>query len=166
MEHAKHKSIEGQSRKPLDLAKLKRQISHTKFTAHQPPPPRTNATTMHNAMWGTTPRAMAPGTNSDGEAGFSFPGGGGGVVDRALWPDPPSPKRAQLTEDPQNPTESDPRALEVTRIPKSAKKGNGIFGISTSRGFRRVIICHIFGEKKSTNFSAQKSFRRLWRQAS
>ena len=65
---------------------------------------------------------------------------------------------------PQNPTETDPRALEVTQTQKSAK--NEIFGFSVSRGFRKVIICHIFGEKKLTIFDAQKIFRRLWHQSS
>ena len=68
--------------------------------------------------------------------------------------------------DPQNPTENDPRASEVTQTQKSAKNENGIFGISALRGFRKVIICHTFGEKKMTIFRAQKIFRRLWRQSS
>ena len=41
-----------------------------------------------------------------------------------------------------------PRASDVTQTQKSAKNENGIFGISASRGFRKVIICQIFGEKK------------------
>ena len=75
--------------------------------------------------------------------GLSIEGGGG--VNRAPWLDPP-PEGAQR--DPQNPTETDPRASEVTQTQKSAKNENGIFGISASRGFRKVIICHVFGEKK------------------
>ena len=59
---------------------------------------------------------------------------------------PPPPKRVQLTGAP-NPTETDPQALEVTRTGKSAKNANGICGISTSRGFRKVIICNILGER-------------------
>ena len=35
---------------------------------------------------------------------------------------------------------------EVTRTPHSAKTENGIVGIRVSRGFRKVIICHAFGE--------------------
>ena len=46
----------------------------------------------------------------------------------------------------------------MTQTQKSGKKENGIFGISASRGFRKVIICHIFAEKKSTKFNAQKQF--------
>ena len=75
---------------------------------------------------------------------------GGGGVDRALWPDPP-PKGLNWR-DPQNPTETDPQASEVTQTQKSGKKENGIFGISASRGFRKVIICHVFGEKKIDQF--------------
>ena len=44
---------------------------------------------------------------------------------------------------PPNPTETDPRAPGVTRGPGDP---NGIFGIRASRGFRKVIICHVFGE--------------------
>ena len=54
----------------------------------------------------------------------------------------PPPKGAQLT-GPQNPTETDPRASEVTQTQKSAKNENGIFGISASREFRKVIICRV-----------------------
>ena len=76
----------------------------------------------------------------------------GGGVDRAPWLDPPLPqKRAQLT-GPPNPTETERRASEVTQTHKSAKNENGIFGISASRGFRKVIICHTFGEKKIDQF--------------
>ena len=52
-----------------------------------------------------------------GEARVSFAGGQG--VDRALRPDPAPPQKGQ---DPQNPTESDPRAPEVTPTQKSEKK--------------------------------------------
>ena len=39
-----------------------------------------------------------------------------------------------------------PRVLEVARTRNSAKKNeNGIFGISASRGLRKLIICHVFG---------------------
>ena len=77
-------------------------------------------------------------------------------VDRAPWLDPPlPPERAQLT-GPLNPTETDFRASQVTQTQISAKNENGIFGISALRGLRKVIICHIFGEKKLTNFNAQK----------
>ena len=39
------------------------------------------------------------------------------------------------------------------------KNENGIFGIGASRGFRKIIICQIFGEKM-TIFNAQKHFQR------
>ena len=51
--------------------------------------------------------------------GRVFVSGGGGGVDRALWLDL-SPKRTG--QDPQNRTETDPRASEVTQIQKSEKK--------------------------------------------
>ena len=90
-----------------------------------------------------------------GWSGFCFQGGGG---DTALGVDHALPKKkAQLTA-PQNPTETDHRATEVTQTQNSAKKKNenGIFGISASRAFRKVIICHLFGGKKNTMFNAQK----------
>ena len=68
--------------------------------------------------------------------GRAFVSGGGGGVDTALGLDP------------QNPTKTDPWSPEVTRTQDSAKNENGIFGISASRGFRTVIICHVFGAKK------------------
>ena len=43
---------------------------------------------------------------------------------------------------------------------KLKKIENGIFGISVSRGFRKVIICHIFGEKID-QFKCSKKFWRL-----
>ena len=40
--------------------------------------------------------------------------------------------------------ETDPRASDVTQTQQWAKNENGLFGISASRGFTKVIICHIF----------------------
>ena len=58
------------------------------------------------------------------------------------------PPKGLNRRDPQNPTEIDPTASEVIETQKSATMNeNGTFGISVSRGFRKVIICHIFGEK-------------------
>ena len=60
MGHAKHKGMGGQSRKPPDVgnsaAKLKRQMSHTKLTAHQPPPPRMQH--HRQCFGGVAPRAL------------------------------------------------------------------------------------------------------------
>ena len=53
---------------------------------------------------------------------------------------------------PQNPTETDPQAPEVIQTRNSAKNENGIFGISASRGFRKVIICLGFGETNLPSF--------------
>ena len=97
-----------------------------------------------------------------GQAGFQLEGG----VDTAPWRDPPPPKKgAQLT-GPPNPTKTDPRAPELTQTQKTAKKWKWIFGISASRGFRKVIICRAFGEKNLTITNAQKNFRCLQRQSS
>ena len=73
--------------------------------------------------------------------GRAFNSGGGGVH-RASWLDPPPPpsqERAQLTA-PQNPTETDPWAPEVTGTEHFAKSERGNLIISGSRGFRKVII--------------------------
>ena len=64
--------------------------------------------------------------------------------------------------------------FQLTRPPKSyrdpcsgpgvdpdpiiGKYENEIFGISASREFRQVNICHVFGSKKLTSFNAQKNF--------
>ena len=93
-----------------------------------------------------------------GPRAFNWGGGGGS-------PPPPQKKRAQLTGPPKSYRDG-PRAPEVTQTQKSGKRENGIFGISTSRGFRKVIICHVLGVKNLTIFNAQKSLRRLWRQSS
>ena len=77
-----------------------------------------------------------------GWAGVQLGREGGSIEPTGSTPAPP--KRGQLT-GPQNPTETDPRAREVAGTRKSAKNENRIFGISVSRGFRNVIICHVFG---------------------
>ena len=41
----------------------------------------------------------------------------------------------------------DPQASEVTWTQKAANNESGIFGISSSRGFKKVIIYHMYGEK-------------------
>ena len=101
---------------------------------------------------------------SGGGGGLSSPGGGGrggwhkvvsggrGGVDTALWLDPPrQPQKGSIDAPPPPPPpnaiETDPRDPEVTRTPDSAKRENGIVGISASRGFIKVIFCHVFSEK-------------------
>ena len=87
-----------------------------------------------------------------GGRAFNF---GGRKVDTALWLDPP-PKKAQFAGPPKILLRLTPGSLEVTQ--NSAKNENGIFGISTSRGYRKNIICHVFEGKKWTIFDAQKIF--------
>ena len=74
-----------------------------------------------------------------GWAGLQLLGVGGSVGSGWTAP-PPPPKRADLT-GPQNPTETDSWAPEVTRTQNFAKDENGIVGISALRGFRIVTIC-------------------------
>ena len=88
-----------------------------------------------------------------GVVGLSIEEGGG--VDRAPWLDPP--QKGLNWRDPQNPNETDPRALEVTQTQKSAKNANGIFGIRPLRGLRKIIICHIFDEKNFGQFLMLKN---------
>ena len=58
-----------------------------------------------------------------------------------------------------NPTETDPRAPEVRPGPQIPQKHeNRIFGISESRGFRKVTTCHVFGEKQISYFSMLEKF--------
>ena len=86
-----------------------------------------------------------------GGGASNWRGGGGRGSPLAGLPQ----KKAQLTA-PQNPTETDPRAPEVTQTQKLAKNENGIFGISASRGVRKSIACHVFGEKENGSFSMLK----------
>ena len=60
-------------------------------------------------------------------------GGWVGGVDTALWLDPPPPKKAQLT-GPRNPTETEPRAPEVTRTQKIRQKMKMVFLEPARRG--------------------------------
>ena len=75
------------------------------------------------------------------QVGFQLRGDGG--FNTAFWLDPPPPKKAPTTG--PHPTETDLRAPDVTLTHNSAmvkmkmKNENGIFGISASRGFRKVI---------------------------
>ena len=80
-------------------------------------------------------------------------GGGGGAIEPPGWT---PPEKAQLA-GPPNPNETHPQALVETPTQKSAKNENGIFGISASRGFRKIIICHVFGDKNVDLFYAQKN---------
>ena len=86
-----------------------------------------------------------------------------GGVGTALWLDPSPPKRAQLTVGRWPPkillrlTHGPP---EVIRTQNSAKPKNGIFRISVSRGFRKYIICHVFGEEKKRLTIMPKKNRR------
>ena len=74
--------------------------------------------------------------------GRAFKRGGGGQYSPLARP---PPQKKGSIDGPQNPTETDHQAPEVARTRKWAKNENGIFGISASRGFRKVIICHVFG---------------------
>ena len=75
--------------------------------------------------------------------GGAFNSGGGRGFDTAPGQTPP--KKGSIDTPPQNLTETDSWAPEVIRTHKSAKNENGVFGISASRGFRKVIMCHGFG---------------------
>ena len=88
-----------------------------------------------------------------GGQAFTCARGGGGIEPPGRSCPPPQKKGA-----PQNPTETDPQASEVTRTQKLAKNENRIFGISASKGCRKVIICHTFSEKKFDPFSWSKNF--------
>ena len=90
-----------------------------------------------------------------GRGGRVFNVGEGGCQYSPLARSPPPPKGLNLRA-PQNPTETDPRAPELTWTPNSAKNENGIFAISASRRFRKVIACHVFGGEKIAYFQRTK----------
>ena len=75
----------------------------------------------------------------------------GAGVDTALWLDRTPPK-GSIDGPPKILRRLTPRAPEVTRTQNSAKNENGIFGISASKGFRKAIICHVFGQEKNLIF--------------
>ena len=79
----------------------------------------------------------------DGVGGLSTGGVGGGGY--SPLPPPPRPKNKS--------TETDPQASEVTWTQNSAKNENGI---SASREFRKIIICHAVSEKNWDHFQCSK----------
>ena len=107
--------------------------------------------------WGTEARGKSglqlregliePPETGGGDGEFSTSGGEAGGGDTALWLAPPPPPKAQLT-DPQNPTKTDRQAPEVTWTRNSAKK--------KMSGFRKIIICHVFGENVFNHFQGLK----------
>ena len=109
--------------------------------------------------WHLAPKSGAPteacGLLPTAATGLSLPGGGGRYSPLARTP---LPKKKGSIDGPQNPTETDPRAPEVTQTRNSAKNENGIIGISALRGFKKVIICHVFGGKKIDHFQCSKEF--------
>ena len=80
-------------------------------------------------------------------------------VDTAVWLDPPPLQKGSIDGTPIILLRlTTPAAPGVTRARNSAKNEIGIFGISASRGFRKIIICYIFGGKKKDNFQLSKIF--------
>ena len=80
-----------------------------------------------------------------------------GGVDTARWLDPPSTKKGSTDGPPKIIPRLTPGPWRWTnRTQNSAKNENGIFGISSSRGFRKSIICHVFGEKKIDHFQCSR----------
>ena len=79
---------------------------------------------------------MAMPRGTCGWAGFQLPWGGGGIQTPGSTPS--HPQKGLSCQAPENPTETDPWAPEVTRA-------HGLFGISASRGLQRGHLCHAFG---------------------
>ena len=77
-----------------------------------------------NPSWKAVPLHYAMQRGPEGVGGLSFPGGGGGT---ALWLGPLLLQKGLNRRPPQNPTETDPQAPEVIRIPNSAKNENWDF---------------------------------------
>ena len=79
-----------------------------------------------------------------GRLGFRFRGGSIEPSGRT----PPSPKKCSIDRTPKLLPRLTPRALEVTQTQNSEKKRKWDFWNQRVEGFRKVIICHIFAEKK------------------
>ena len=77
-------------------------------------------------------------------------------VSTALRLEPP-PQKGSIDGSPKILPRLTSRAPEVTR---TRKNENGIFGISASRGFREVFICHGFGGKEIDYFQCSKKLFR------
>ena len=77
-------------------------------------------------------------TNPLGWAGFKL----GRVGRYSPLARPPLPPNGSM-----DGTKTDRQAPDQTRSQNSAEHENCIFGISAARGFMKVIICHVFGEK-------------------
>ena len=124
-------------------------------SSHPPIPLSRRPNTTHNPGPNTRlfPHNTHHTVNAAGEAGFSFPGGGG--VDRALRPDPPpSPKKGSIDRTPK----ILPR-LTPGPPPKIGKKRKWDFLDSARQGGSEKSSFAIYlVKKKSTNFSAQKNF--------
>ena len=102
------------------------------------------------SRWTPSPARPTPSTAGVHQAGIKR---GGGAI-QPLWLAPP--QKGSIDGPPESPTETEPRAPEVTRTQNSAKNENGIFGISASRRFRKFTICCVFGEKN--HFPCSKIF--------
>ena len=96
--------------------------------------------------------------SAEGVGGLSSPGGGGGGRYSPLAGPPAPPKRAQLM-GPQNPTETDPRASEVTRRKILQKKKMKMGFLESARrggpeksSFARYLV------KKIEYFQCSKTF--------
>ena len=116
------------------------------------PAPHTRAS---HSLW--TDRGAYTGLGGGGREeatwwAFNSRGRGRGAVDTAPLaraPPPPPPQKKRLNRRaPQNPTEADPRAPEVTWIPNSAKKKeNGILGSARRGGSENASFAMYLGEK-------------------
>ena len=85
-----------------------------------------------------------------GATGLSI-GGRGGGVDRAPWLEPPPPQKGSIDGTPQNPTETDPQALEVPQTQKSAKKWKWDFWNQRVEGSEKSSFA-IYSVKKNCQF--------------
>ena len=66
---------------------------------------------------------------------------------------------------PQNPTETDPQASQVTQTQKPAKNENGVLESVCRGGSEKSSFAMCLVKKKWTIFNAQKHFRRLRRES-
>ena len=99
-------------------------------------------------------RPLAEGAGAGTGAGVGGPSTGG----TAPLAGPSPPQKGSIDGPPQNPTETDIRAPEVTLTPNSEKNESGMFGISASRGFSKAIMCHGFSDNTNGPFSMLHQF--------
>ena len=107
---------------------------------------------------GDTSRGATSASTRTREWGRASNFAGGGSIQPLAGP--PPPKRGSMDAPPQNPTETDPQAPEVTRTRNSAKKMK--MGFWESARSRKAIICHTFGVGEGGGIGHFQCSKNIW----